>query len=34
MDKKTILNIFFKVVMYALGLLTGVTASAANQFLF
>lgn len=32
MNKKTIWNIVFKVVMYALGLLTGVTASAANVF--
>lgn len=32
MDKKTIWNIVFKVLMYALGLLTGVTASAANLF--
>lgn len=32
MNKKTIWNIIFKVAMYALGLLTGVTASAANLF--
>ena len=30
MDKKTFLNIVIKVVMYALGLLTGVSASAVN----
>ena len=30
MDKKTIWNIIFKVAMYALGLLTGVTAYSAN----
>lgn len=30
MDKKTIWNIVLKVVMYALGLLTGVSASAVN----
>lgn len=32
MDKKTVWNIVLKVVVYALGLLTGVTASAANLF--
>ena len=32
MNKKTILNIVFKVIMYALGLITGVSASAANVF--
>lgn len=30
MNKKIIWNIIFKVAMYALGLLTGVTASAAE----
>ena len=30
METKKIWNIIFKVVMYALGLITGVTASAAN----
>lgn len=30
MNKKTIWNIILKVAMYALGLLTGVSASAAN----
>lgn len=32
MEKKTIWNIILKVVMYALGLLTGVSASSANLF--
>ena len=30
MDKKKILSIVLKVIMYALGLLTGVSASAFN----
>lgn len=32
MDKKKILSILLKVIMYALGLLTGVSASAFNIF--
>ena len=32
MDKKKILSIVLKVVMYALGLLTGVSASAFDVF--
>lgn len=32
MDRKKILSFVLKVVMYALGLLTGVSASAFNIF--
>lgn len=32
MDKKKIISIVLKVIMYALGLLTGVSASAFNIF--
>jgi hypothetical protein len=32
MDKKKILSIVLKVIMYALGLLTGVSASAFDIF--
>lgn len=32
MDKKKIISIVLKVIMYALGLLTGVSASAFDVF--
>ncbi len=32
MDRKKLLSIVLKVIMYALGLLTGVSASAFNIF--
>lgn len=32
MDKKKIISIVLKVIMYALGLITGVSASALNVF--
>lgn len=32
MDKKKVISIILKVIMYALGLITGVSASAFNVF--